>query len=129
EVEVGEVGRGEGVGWRGYLLRGDGPAARDEAGARPGRGDRNPSAGQIRGGLEERGRGGPDPGESGNRGGPSPARTPGYRGQARHATPRTRAGLAGGFNRAAATRPRERASSFAPTSVRPTAPRRATRSS
>jgi len=53
-----------------YLLRGDGPAARDEAGARPGRGDRNPSAGRIRGGLEERGRGGPDPEASGNRGGP-----------------------------------------------------------
>src|SRR5262249_37873238 len=57
-----------------YLLRGDGPAARDEAGARPGRGDRNPSAGQSRGGLEEPGRGGA--GAGGRRGGGGGGRDP-----------------------------------------------------
>jgi riboflavin-specific deaminase-like protein len=45
-----------------YLLGGDGPAVRGEPGGRPGRGDRDPDAGGIRGDPEAPGRGDQPPG-------------------------------------------------------------------
>jgi 5-amino-6-(5-phosphoribosylamino)uracil reductase len=53
-----------------YLLGGDGPAARGEAGARPGQGGRDADAGRIPGDPGTRGRGGPDPEAGGSRGDP-----------------------------------------------------------